>query len=412
VPLMVRRVQSCLVCMLLLITLRRYYAQDEEAGRLMTQTLTTLPPSQRPPFARLQASVRSGYHAHVSARRNAEYQAHLSATAPGGSLTAHSRLDPNGPAARKERCQRFESFIHTWCTLGMPGTQPFFEALWAVMRLQVVPQNLGGAGSRRIEWEIDDAVFKEAAGKDFMLEAIDVLKGVRIFYHAVLTSPDVRLSKVLAFDEAAAPLSPSSSVSAPYPITPVHARAQSQPLFSSSKTSVLPPMSPPIATTAFAKRPRAPSDPFLDAPPLPSSRSPATNSSTASNSQGSDLADDASISAPPPDDVFVSEAQQDPFFESESQMRIWRSPDITNPEYLALLKLFPAFVSGRPLPRFPVASFSKRKPDIEEAEEPDEDVLSVRFGTGTITLGSQERSDGWQGKWWTRFVMWWRTLFC
>ena len=47
--------------------------------------------------------------------------------------------------------------------MGMPGTKPFFEALWAVMRLQVLPEQLGGAGGRRIRWELDDAVFKEAA---------------------------------------------------------------------------------------------------------------------------------------------------------------------------------------------------------------------------------------------------------
>ncbi len=45
----------------------------------------------------------------------------------------------------------------------MPGTKPFFTGLWGVMRLSVVPENLGGAGGNRIEWEIDDAVFKEAA---------------------------------------------------------------------------------------------------------------------------------------------------------------------------------------------------------------------------------------------------------
>lgn len=38
-----------------------------------------------------------------------------------------------------------------------------FDSLWAVMRLQVIPVNLGGAGAYRIEWEFDDAVFKEAA---------------------------------------------------------------------------------------------------------------------------------------------------------------------------------------------------------------------------------------------------------
>lgn len=47
--------------------------------------------------------------------------------------------------------------------MGMPGTKPFFEALWAVMRLQVIPESIGGGGEYRIEWEFDDAVFKEAA---------------------------------------------------------------------------------------------------------------------------------------------------------------------------------------------------------------------------------------------------------
>jgi hypothetical protein len=79
----------------------RYYGQDDNSGRLMTQTLATLPPSQRAPFARLQASIRSGYHRSINARRHAEFQAQLSATSPGGSLMPHARLDPRGPAAQK-----------------------------------------------------------------------------------------------------------------------------------------------------------------------------------------------------------------------------------------------------------------------------------------------------------------------
>ena len=75
----------------------------------------------------------------------------------------HSRADPSGPLARKERLDRFERFVRTWCTMGMPGTKPFFEGLWGVMRLSIKPARLGGAGGLRIEWEIDDAVFKEAA---------------------------------------------------------------------------------------------------------------------------------------------------------------------------------------------------------------------------------------------------------
>jgi hypothetical protein len=79
----------------------RYYGQDDNSGRLMTQILATLPPSQRAPFARLQASIRSGYHRSINARRHAEFQAQLSATSPGGSLMPHARVDPRGPAAQK-----------------------------------------------------------------------------------------------------------------------------------------------------------------------------------------------------------------------------------------------------------------------------------------------------------------------
>lgn len=67
----------------------------------MTQTLATLPPSQKAPFSRLQASIRSGYHRSVNARRHAEFQAHLSATQPGVSLMPHARANPRGKEARK-----------------------------------------------------------------------------------------------------------------------------------------------------------------------------------------------------------------------------------------------------------------------------------------------------------------------
>jgi hypothetical protein len=78
-----------------------YYGRDDSSGRVMAQTLATLPPLQRAPFARLQASIRSGYHRSINARRHAEFQAKLSATSPGGSLMPHARIDPRGPAAQK-----------------------------------------------------------------------------------------------------------------------------------------------------------------------------------------------------------------------------------------------------------------------------------------------------------------------
>ena len=135
----------------------------------MTQTLTTLPPSIRANYARIQAHIRASFHAFTAARRKAEFQAHITATVPGGSLPAHCRSNPNGPAAKKERIARFQRFVNAWCNVGMPGAKPFFESLWTVMRLQVVPENLGGAGSRLIDWEFDDAVFMESAYVDNVL---------------------------------------------------------------------------------------------------------------------------------------------------------------------------------------------------------------------------------------------------
>jgi hypothetical protein len=100
----------------------RYYGQDDNSGRLMTQTLATLPPSQRAPFSRLQASIRSGYHRSINARRHAEFQAQLSATSPGGSLMPHARVDPRGPEAQKgmqffRLCHPIDYYFFTHRTL-------------------------------------------------------------------------------------------------------------------------------------------------------------------------------------------------------------------------------------------------------------------------------------------------------
>ncbi|KAF8482209.1 hypothetical protein JB92DRAFT_3036949 [Gautieria morchelliformis] len=129
----------------------------------MTQTIESLRASQRAPFSRLQATIRSSYHTAMTKRRKSEFKAHLSSTYPGGSLSPSSRANPHGKAAKKERFDRFNRFLKTWCTTGMPGTRPFFQGLWALLRLQVLPVALGGAGSTRIEWVFDDAVFQESA---------------------------------------------------------------------------------------------------------------------------------------------------------------------------------------------------------------------------------------------------------
>ncbi|KAF8829104.1 hypothetical protein HHX47_DHR3000521 [Lentinula edodes] len=331
-----------------------YFKQDEEAGRLMTQTMANLPPAQRAPYSRLQASIRSAYHRSVNARRNAEFRAHLSATHPGASLTPHARANPRGSDAQK---------------------------VWAVMRLQTVPGNTGGAGRHRIEWEFDDAVLKEAAGKDFMLEAIDILKGVLAFEEA----PSFRTSTP-----------PSGEESDDATIT--HSRSQSSPFFPGRKDydNIVP------------KRARAPSDPFLDTHML--SRSVGCSSSNMTSLLVSNNSEEPLVagSALNEDVTPIIETLGDD--SEEEYMRTWTSSDLTNPEYLNLVKVFPSHITRRTLPYFSIPS-PKKPSDLEAGLDDAAEGKQVRFGTGTLRVSSMQRTDGWEGGWWTRFVLWWRQLF-
>ncbi|KIO28436.1 hypothetical protein M407DRAFT_71806 [Tulasnella calospora MUT 4182] len=163
-----------------IVELGQFFAQDAAAGTAMTDTLAALPPSQKATYTKLQASVRSAYHTWTSLRRLQEFRAFLASTTPGASLTPPARSDPHSPLARKERLERFTRFINAFCQPGTPGTHPFFEGLYGLLRLQSLGENLGGAGSVRIEWEVDDSVFLESGGKEFTTEAIDNLKGVSV----------------------------------------------------------------------------------------------------------------------------------------------------------------------------------------------------------------------------------------
>jgi len=73
-----------------------------------------------------------------------------------------------------------------------------FDSLWAVLRLQVIPENLGGAGAYRIEWEFDDAVFKEAA---YVLTVLTLFCdfGLRSPFNLVYTMGKISYSKLLIF---------------------------------------------------------------------------------------------------------------------------------------------------------------------------------------------------------------------
>ena len=160
-----------------------------------------------------------------------------------------------------------------------------------------------------------------------------------------------------------------------------------------------------------AKRPRAPSDPFLDAPPPvgTSSHSPNADSILASTGQDTEeLLSHGVASREAPALPLADETVLDD--EDDESLRVWTTPDLTNPELLALAELFPSFITRRPLPRFPVPNTLHL--DIEEGEEDRLDGRVIRFGTGTMWISPKQRGDGWEGGWWARLVMWWRKIFC
>jgi hypothetical protein len=246
------------------------------------------------------------------------------------------------------------------------------------MRLQIVPEGIGGAGRNKIEWEFDDAVLRETGGKDFMIDAIDCLKGV------------------LAFEETPSSNRAANAANtyAPETASTVHARSKSQPISSQSTVSA------PSRTTQ-PKRARAPSDPFLDTPALSGSSSHSSGNSPLPVTPTTE--DAPSNTAHYADDVQSSLAFDD---SDEEFLRIWTSPD---PEFINLLKVFPTFITRRALPRFPVTSTPK---DLEEGFDVGEEGKVLRFGTGTMRVSSIQRGDGWEGGWWTRFCLWWKQVFC
>jgi hypothetical protein len=167
----------------------------------------------------------------------------------------------------------------------------------------------------------------------------------------------------------------------------------------------------------LAKRPRAPSDPFLDTPAFSRSYSPSPRSSSIplSTSLSDTIEDSSSPSTPPQEleDIFnprptVSYGSQDI---DEEYMRTWTSPDLTNPEFLQLLKVFPTFITRRATPRFPDNTPDSRPTDLEAGQEPLA-AAEIRIGTGRLWVSEQLRTRGWEGSWWTKLKDWWRQVFC
>jgi hypothetical protein len=226
----------------------------------------------------------------------------------------------------------------------------------------------------------------------------------------------------LGFDEHPSTRTPISTLSSSAHAfsAPSHARSQSQPL--RSKPSVPTRLNPAVQFSPLAKRPRAPSDPFLDtpAPPLSHSYSSSPLSSSIPLSASlSDTVEDSSSPSTPPQEVddFFNPRPAATYGSSleieEEYMRTWTSPDLTNPEIFQLLKVFPTFITRRSTPRFPEKTTGSRPPpDLEAGQELSAAAGEIRIGTGRMWVGAQPRTEGWEGSWWTKFKNWWHRLFC
>ncbi|KAF8331083.1 uncharacterized protein EI90DRAFT_3123823 [Cantharellus anzutake] len=348
-----------------------YYDQDDLSGRLMSQTLANTAPAHRATYTRLQAS-------------------------PGNSLTLAARASPSGPLAKRERHERVEKFIQSHCVSGVPGTHPFFEGLYGILRLQTLPETLGGAGGKIIQWEIDDAIFIETAGKEFTHDAVDILKGVLGFSESLNESSP----SLASFDLSRGPPIPED---------------ESATLVGSSELSTS-----PGTHTAIASRGRAPSNPFLD---------PSRSNQSSLNAQLDEPTSPTGLDTPlvpPPMPPQASSMRASPSgmtvqsFNSISmlndpQLRTWTFPPLENPELHSFMKLFPRFIVQRSTGRFPTTSMSGRQKGsertMEEGLERGRVGVDIKVGTGQMWVSAMPREDGWQGGFWDRFLQWFKNLF-
>ncbi|WVQ84996.1 hypothetical protein IAT38_007160 [Cryptococcus sp. DSM 104549] len=161
-----------------------------ESANFISTTLASISPSHRAAYTRLQSSLRSLAHLYHLRVRISSFHALISSTVPSASLSLPARQEVTGARAKSERRESLSRFISTWCTTNTGGVEPFFRGLWGVLRAQSRGGgNRGGAGGKSVIWELDDAVFLESGGADFMHEAVIMLKGVLGFEDIPLTAP-------------------------------------------------------------------------------------------------------------------------------------------------------------------------------------------------------------------------------
>lgn len=160
-------------------------------ARKVGEILAKLPPSSVAIYSRTMANVRSEYHRDKEIERRLHVETTLASILPGSTIkhslgvSLEDGLGGGVAAMRSKKARHarhaaFKAFVDANCVKQIPGCHPFFRSLFGALWLQSIDPGKGGAGSRRVEWEVDVAVFTEAGGgESWAREAVEALKGVR-----------------------------------------------------------------------------------------------------------------------------------------------------------------------------------------------------------------------------------------
>ncbi|GAA6054581.1 hypothetical protein JCM3770_000061 [Rhodotorula araucariae] len=407
-----------------------YYDKDGDAARQVDAILQRLNASFRTPYARTMATVRTAFHRDEEIRRRSHVESLLASTQPGATIKALLSISPDSTsitalrssAARRYRRTRLREFIGANCTASMPGTHPFFKALFAALWVQAMDPRAGGAGERVVDWEVDMAVFTEAGGNEaWASEAIEALKGVLGMTERIKEPSHTDSVRTSFLGSSAA--SETSSVTGGDPvIAPVmFEHPASLPPCALGLKKEPPPVPPHRGSGSL--RNRTGSDPFLHpaekaareqkqtevATPLPPSSPPPPSPDPFTSFLSASVPLLASTSPLTPTTPPLPLPPPSSTVPTQHQFRIFSLPSyLTNPELRAICRLFPSFIAAptRGSARFPRVAGRKADIDVEAATAPP----NTKVGHGELRVGPARRDAGWRGTWWERLVLWLRAV--
>jgi hypothetical protein len=274
-------------------------------------------------------------------------------------------------------------------------------------------------------WEIDDAVFQESGGPEFMAEAVAVLKGILGFEDQPLSTPP-KLRRV-----GPGPNSPddldSRARAGSDPFTDRRTPAPPQPRKTSGRGPAPPP--PPSRRKPSPNPEEALPSPLL--PESPNDRDALLGGPRSPLGIAPMVADDRDSIDSRSFDLGEEEADL-----NRPRFRLWTFPaHIADDEADALMRLFPRFVGRGVDPRLKASTPAPRDKDLElglvsgvagdvwsthcvdgaEVRIPrvecETEAGVVRCGTGRMWAGGADRRAGYEGGAWFRFKRWWRRLF-